>query len=94
MVASLVANYIRFNSYSSTLLTVNGVFLNTTIPVVITDLGTTKTLSNNGSWYSFGQTIKGNYSGTIYLWRLASGSDIFYDIPVQFSIDFKALRLN
>jgi hypothetical protein len=87
-----------FNSYSSTLVAVNGGSRNTIIPFVISDLGTPTTLVNNGSTYSFGQTIKGNYSGTIYLNRCSnlgtSNGGCYYDIPVQLSIDFKAVRLN
>jgi hypothetical protein len=90
--------YSGFNYYSSTLVAVNGGSTNTIIPITITDLGTPTTLVNNGSGYSFGQTIKGNYSGTIYLRRCSnlgtSGGGCYYDIPVQLSIDFKALRLN
>lgn len=56
----------------------------------ITDLGTT---SNFTPPQSFGATLKGNYSGTIYLSDHATviGSAI-YDIPLQLSIDFKAVR--
>jgi hypothetical protein len=74
-----------FQLYSST----NVGTPNSKIPIIITDLGTSRTLVNNGSTYNFGQTIKGNYSGTIYLARNSG-----YNIPVQLSIDFKALRLN
>ncbi|WP_353088886.1 hypothetical protein [Flavobacterium sp.] len=65
------------------------------IPITITDLGTTST--NHSLWspttpYNFGQTLKGNYSGTIYL---SSNNSALtnYNIPVQISIDFKALRM-
>jgi hypothetical protein len=91
-------NNTGFNSYSSTLVAVNGGSRNTIIPIVISDLGTVTTLVNNGSTYSFGQTIKGNYSGTIYLYRCSNlgtpNGGCYYDIPVQLSIDFKAVRLN
>ncbi len=53
------------------------------LPITITDLGTPTDFSHIP--YNFGRTLKGNYNGTIYL----SGN-----IPVQLSIDFKALRLN
>ena len=93
--------YTGFNSYSSTLVTVNGASSNTNIPIIITDLGTprtTKTPYDFLSPYNYGQTIKGNYSGTIYLQRCSnlgsSGGGCYYDIPVKLSIDFKALRLN
>jgi hypothetical protein len=94
LATSLGSNYLGFMSVSSTLVTVNGVSPNNNIPIIITDLGTPTTLVNNGATYSFGQTIKGNYSGTIYLSRLVNGVGIFYDIPVTLSIDFKALRMN
>jgi hypothetical protein len=59
------------------------------IPITITDLGTTSSNPNNHAYtYNFGQTVKGNYSGTIYL----SSNLTNYNIPVQLSIDFKALR--
>jgi hypothetical protein len=93
LATSLGSNYLGFMSVSSTLVTVNGVSPNNNIPIIITDLGTPTTLVN-GSGYSFGQTIKGNYSGTVYLSRLVNGVGIFYDIPVSLSINFKALRLN
>ena len=93
LATSLGSNYLGFTSVSSILVTVNGVSPNNNIPIIITDLGTPTTLVN-GSGYSFGQTIKGNYSGTIYLSRVVAGVGIFYDIPVRLSIDFKALRLN
>jgi len=94
LATSLGSNYLRFLSISSALVTVNGGSTNSNIPIIITDLGTPTTLVNNGLTYSFGQTIKGNYSGTIYLSRLVNGVGIFYDIPVSLSINFKALRLN
>jgi hypothetical protein len=93
LATTLGSNYMGFYSYSSTLVNSSGT-LNTNIPVFISDIGTPTTLVNNGSAYSFGQTIKGNYSGTIYLSRLVTGVGIFYDIPVRLSIDFKALILN
>jgi hypothetical protein len=59
------------------------------IPITITDLGTTSSNPNNpGYMYNFGQTVKGHYSGTIYLTSNLTN----YNIPVQISIDFKALR--
>jgi hypothetical protein len=61
------------------------------LPITITDLGTTSTYGV--APYNFGQTLKGNYSGTIYLKRQLKNYDLVYDIPVQLSIDFKALRM-
>jgi hypothetical protein len=66
------------------------------LPITITDLGT-GTLSPQTyplPLYNFGQTLKGNYNGTIYLSRYYTQNGVLiYDIPVQISIDFKALRM-
>ncbi len=63
------------------------------LPINITDLGTIPT-TNGGAYSGFGNTFKGNYSGTIYLPRINNSSTgLVYDIPVQLSIDFKAVRL-
>jgi hypothetical protein len=67
------------------------------LPINITDLGSTSTNSEGGgginyNQYIFGQTLKGNYSGTIYIGRFSTTQGIVYDIPVQLSIDFRALR--
>jgi len=59
------------------------------LPINITDLGTFPTTSGAGI-YDFGNTFKGNYSGTIYLQSTTSHN---YTIPVQLSIDFKAVRM-
>jgi hypothetical protein len=67
------------------------------LPINITDLGTTST--NPNMWspttpLNFGQTLKGSYSGTVYLRSHSNSSGIgVCDIPVQLSIDFKALRM-
>ena len=62
------------------------------IPITITDLGTTSSNPNNpGYIYNFGQTVKGNYSGTIYLSSNSGFTN--FNIPIQISIDFKALRM-
>ena len=67
---------------------------NNILPITITDLGTTsKTPIYNGiNPYNFGETLKGNYSGTIYL---SDKSKSLGDckVPLQLSIDFKALRM-
>ena len=59
------------------------------LPINITDLGTFPTTSGAGI-YDFGNTFKGNYSGTVYLKNTTNHQ---YTIPVQLSIDFKAVRL-
>lgn len=82
---------IGFNSFQS----ISGPYNNTLqrkIPITITDLGTTSSNPNNpGYMYNFGQTVKGHYSGTIYL-SPNNSALTNYNIPVQISIDFKALR--
>jgi hypothetical protein len=55
------------------------------LPINITDLGT----PGNNDEITFGNPIKGNYSGTIYV--KSGGTD--YDTPVNIDIDFVALRL-
>lgn len=72
--------------------TVSGVSNSTfkKLPINITDLGTTSSNTNPANMYNYGETVKGNYSGTIYL--KASQFSSNFTIPVQLSIDFKALR--
>lgn len=55
------------------------------LPINITDLGT----PGNNDEITFGNPIKGNYSGTIYV--KSGGTE--YDTPVTIDIDFVALRL-
>lgn len=86
----------NFNSWQTT----SGLYnqsISNKLPINITDLGTTST--NPNMWspttpLNFGQTLKGNYSGTIYLRSYSNASGIgVYDIPIQISIDFKAIRM-
>jgi hypothetical protein len=71
-------------------------------PIDITDLGTQKGIDNSNQWNNPipGNTIKGNYSGTVY-----SCDTIYYDFatspatyhyefntPTQISVDFEAIR--
>jgi hypothetical protein len=79
------ANFIGFQTTSGASNPLNQHIL----PINITDLGTTSS-DYTGPPYTFGQTLKGNYSGTIYLFSTTDGQ---YTIPVQLSIDFKALRM-
>jgi len=78
--------------------TTNGLYnqsISNKLPINITDLGTGTLLGQIPPlpYYNFGQTLKGNYSGTIYLSRrLTSSGNLTCDIPIQLSIDFKALR--
>lgn len=71
--------------------------VNNKLPITITDLGTNTTIPQTPPlpYFNFGETIKGNYTGTIYLWRQQSPSTgtFIYDVPVSLSIDFKALRM-
>ena len=73
-----------------------------TLPINITDLGTQKGIDNSNNYNNPipGNTIKGNYSGTVY------SCDTFYadytttpfmyhyefNTPTQISIDFEAIR--
>jgi hypothetical protein len=89
LATSLGASSFYFQTVSGTL---NSQIFNK-LPITITDLGSTSTNSvgNGGSNYNqyiFGQTLKGNYSGTIYL----QNNNGQCTIPVQMSIDFKVLR--
>lgn len=67
------------------------------LPITISDLGSNSLINQPYPLplYNFGQTLKGNYSGTIYL-RNGDVNPLnlnTFDIPVQLSIDFKALRM-
>lgn len=59
------------------------------LPITITELGQAPMIDRM-RFYSFGETLKGNYTGTIYLKNTKDGN---FTIPVQLSIDFKAVRL-
>jgi hypothetical protein len=90
LAASLGTSSFYFQTVSGSL---NSAIFNK-LPINITDLGTTSAnyLGIGGSGfnqYVFGQTLKGNYSGTIYL---PNSTNNQYTIPVQLSIDFKVLR--
>ncbi len=60
------------------------------IPINITDLGTPSIGDLGTSNYRFGNTIKGNYSGTYY--TKPSGSNIA-TVPHTLSIEFEVVRL-
>lgn len=79
-----------YDGYSLTLngpklLNSNVTSLGIRLPINITDIGT----PGNNDGITFGNPIKGNYSGTIYV--KSGGSN--YDTPVTIDIDFVALRL-
>ena len=62
------------------------------IPFNITDLGnapTTYTYPSSG--YNHTKTLKGNFNGILYM---VSKNTFKYDIPINISIDFKAVRMN
>lgn len=63
----------------------------------ITDLGTSTTTNlnpQNGNAINYGNTFKGNFSGIVYYSTPFSSSITPYNfnIPMQLSIDFKAIR--
>lgn len=79
-----------YDGYSLTLngpklLNSNVTSLGIRLPINITDLGT----PGNNDGITFGNPIKGNFSGTIYV--KSGGTE--YDTPVTIDIDFVALRL-
>ncbi len=70
------------------------------ITLNISDLGNSPSINtdynsmNTGNILKYGNTFKGNYSGTVYFsppFPLSASSAIF-NIPMQLSIDFKAVR--
>jgi len=86
----LPSNTFMMTGYS---LTLNGTMVPNSIgaghirlPINITDLGS----PGNNDYITFGNPLKGNYSGTIYVKsdNLTSG----YDTPVTIDLDFVALR--
>lgn len=62
------------------------------IPINITDLGVAPTLNNiPTNWWNHTKTLKGNFNGTLYM---QNKSNLVYDVPINISIDFKAVRIN
>ncbi len=62
------------------------------IPIYITDLGNAPTIITNVPLvYNHTKTFKGNFNGILYM---VSKKTIKYDIPINISIDFKAVRIN
>jgi hypothetical protein len=57
------------------------------IPINITDLGNAPTIGNQNHT----KTLKGNFNGILYM---VSKVSLKYDIPINISIDFKAIRMN
>lgn len=75
--------------------TTSGVSLgsgSTNIPFNITDLGNAPTIYTNPPLvYNHTKTLKGNFNGILYM---VSKNTLKYDIPINISIDFKAVRMN
>jgi hypothetical protein len=92
LATSLGASQYGFQTFQTSAGPLNSIIANK-LPITITDLGTTTILYQDYPLpdCNFGQTLKGHYSGTIYLLR-NSQSGLVCDVPVQLSIDFKALR--
>lgn len=69
------------------------------VTINITDLGispTTNINSQNGNSINYGDTFKGNFSGTVY-YSTPFNSVVVpanFNIPMQLSVDFKAIRIN
>lgn len=62
------------------------------IPFNITDLGNAPTIYTNAPLvYNHKKTLKGNFNGILYM---VSKNTFKYDIPINISIDFKAVRMN
>lgn len=59
---------------------------NKKIALNITDLGTESNLASN----HWGETVKGNFDGTLFFFNSINGR---YDIPINITLDFEALRL-
>lgn len=105
-VFSVAFNGTYFSSLFTNLGSINGVWqtvngprdynISGKLPVTITDLGTGTNFPQTYPLplYNFGQTLRGNYNGTIFLSsHFTSNGVLICDIPVQLSIDFKALRM-
>lgn len=59
------------------------------IPITITDLGNVPTGVFGNQNHT--KTFKGNFNRTLYMMRISTG---IYDVPINISIDFKAVRIN
>jgi len=62
------------------------------ILINITDLGNAPAIYTNAPLvYNHTKTLKGNFNGILYM---VSKVSLKYDIPINISIDFKAIRMN
>ena len=77
-------SYPLFSAYSSK------------ITLNITDMGTSSGYNQSSNLYNYGNTFKGSYNGPVYCtndWY--NGRDpLNFDIPMQFSMEFEAYRIN
>jgi hypothetical protein len=62
------------------------------IPINITNLGTPPNDIFCDGYLNFGNVFQGNYSGTIYFCSSVENNIYNFDFPVDFEINFKAVR--
>ena len=65
---------------------------NNKITINITDMGTSSIFS--GQSFNYGNTLKGNFTGPVYLASTLSGGLSNYNIPMQLNMSFSAYRIN
>jgi hypothetical protein len=65
---------------------------NNKITVNITDMGTSSTSS--GQSFNYGNTLKGNFTGPVYLPSTLLGGLFNYNIPMRLDMSFSAYRMN
>jgi hypothetical protein len=77
-------------TYSSSTITKNKITVN------ITDMGTslTSSVTPSGQSFNYGNTLKGNFTGPVYLPSSSSGSQCNYNTPMQLDMNFSAYRIN
>ncbi len=68
------------------------------ITINITDMGTptgANTINPSQNLFNYGKTFKGSYSGPVYFAKEFNNRDSFImNIPMQFSMEFEAYRIN
>lgn len=69
------------------------------ITINVTDMGTPiqYNTSNSSYFYNYGNTFKGTYNGTVYFTNDSvelNTQSVSFDIPMQFSMEFEAYRIN
>jgi hypothetical protein len=65
---------------------------NNKITVNITDMGTPS--NSSGQSFNYGNTLKGNFTGPVYLPSTLLGGQFNYNIPMQLDMNFSAYRIN